>query len=312
MMHNTVLLSSLLLGLATTATSSLFRFSPREQVCNGRAAFCDRKYSNVSLIGAHDSAFVGPILDPRVNQEKNVTQQLDAGIRFLEGQTHVLNGVLSMCHTSCLELYAGSLETYLTTIKDWLDANPNDVVSVLIANGDYVNVTMFADVFETVGLDKLAFIPSTSPNMLPRDEWPTYGEMIAAGKRLVVWLDYDANESEVPYILEEFNYYFETPYDTTDPTFPQCSIDRPSGGDPATLMSIVNHFLDTNLLGTGILIPDDAADYTTNAATGNGSIGAQAALCESLYGRPPNVVFVDMFDRGDVFAAQAALNGFAS
>ena len=74
-------------------------------------------------------------------------------------------------------------------------------------------------------------------------------------------------------------------------------------------MYIVNHFLDTNVLGTGILIPDNVRTAQTNAATGNGSIGAQAALCESIYGRPPNVVFVDFFDKGNVFTAQNNLNG---
>lgn len=102
---------------------------------------------------------------------------------------------------------------------------------------------------------------------------------------------------------------FETPYDTLDPSFPECSLNRPAGGDASTRMSIINHFLDTNLLGTGILIPDDAADYTTNAATGNGSIGAQCDLCTSIYGRVPNFVLVDFFDRGDVFTAQNTLNG---
>jgi hypothetical protein len=74
-------------------------------------------------------------------------------------------------------------------------------------------------------------------------------------------------------------------------------------------MYIMNHFLDTNVAGTGILIPDNVRDFQTNNATGNGSIGAQADLCVSLYNRPPNVVFVDFFDRGTVFVAQDNLNG---
>lgn len=112
----------------------------------------------------------------------------------------------------------------------------------------------------------------------------------------------------VPYILDEFAYYFETPFDVTNASFPDCSINRPPGASADGRMYIVNHFLDVDVLGA--LIPDrDAAD-TTNAATGNGSIGAQAALCESLYHRPPNVVLVDFTDKGDIFAAQDALNGF--
>jgi len=74
-------------------------------------------------------------------------------------------------------------------------------------------------------------------------------------------------------------------------------------------MYIVNHFLDKAVLGVDV--PDNADDAKTNAATGNGSIGAQADLCTRTYGRKPNFVLVDMFDRGNVFAAQDALNGVA-
>jgi len=62
-------------------------------------------------------------------------------------------------------------------------------------------------------------------------------------------------------------------------------------------MMIVNHFLDVDILG--ILIPDNAADTTTNAATGNGSIRAQADLCIQTWGRTPNFVLVDYFENGE-------------
>lgn len=74
-------------------------------------------------------------------------------------------------------------------------------------------------------------------------------------------------------------------------------------------MYLVNHYLDQSLLG--ILIPDNQADSTTNAATGDGSLGAQAELCTGKWGREPNVLLVDMFDRGEVFGAQDAVNGVA-
>lgn len=74
---------------------------------------------------------------------------------------------------------------------------------------------------------------------------------------------------------------------TTDPTFPQCSIDRPSNASPDGRMILVNHFLDTNL--SGILIPNrDAANVTNLAA----SITAQAGICAGLYGRNPNFILV--------------------
>jgi hypothetical protein len=75
--------------------------------CNGNAALCSRSYSNVTQIGTHDSAFVGIL--PTDNQLVSVTTQLNDGIRFLQAQTHVKDGVLELCHTSCTELDAGPL-----------------------------------------------------------------------------------------------------------------------------------------------------------------------------------------------------------
>lgn len=113
----------------------------------------------------------------------------------------------------------------------------------------------------------------------------------------------------MPYILEEFNYFFETPYDTTNPSFPECSIDRPAGASAAGRMYLVNHFLDISIFG--IDIPDEAAASKTNAATGSGSIGAQVAICVGLYGVYPNVVLLDYFDKGSPgwSKAQNTMNG---
>lgn len=73
-------------------------------------------------------------------------------------------------------------------------------------------------------------------------------------------------------------------------------------------MYIVNHFLDVDILG--VKIPDRDHAARTNAATGKGSIGAQASECEALYQRAPNVVLVDFVDKGEVMKAQNDLNGF--
>jgi hypothetical protein len=66
-------------------------------------------------------------------------------------------------------------------------------------------------------------------------------------------------------------------------------------------MMIVNHFLDVDILG--IDIPDVAEDSNTNAATGTKgySIGEQADLCISTWGRSPNLILVDNFNVGKFF-----------
>ena len=284
---------------------------PREQqLCNANADLCDRKYSDVSYVGTHNSAFYGPIDDPRLNQVLSVSEQLHAGIRFLQAQTHKdAMGALSMCHTDCALYYGGSLKTYLSTIKTWLDGNTNAVLTLLLTNGDSVNVTEFGSVFESVGLDDYAFVPSTSPKALGIDDWPTLGSIVTSGKRLVVFMDYHSDETEVPYIMNEFAYFFETPFDTTDPTFNQCSIDRPAGASADGRMYIVNHFLDKEVFGIdGLLIPNVGALPQTNAVSGKGSIGAQVGLCKDTYGRTPNFVLLDHFNVGNWMPAQSAMN----
>ncbi|KUJ11915.1 PLC-like phosphodiesterase [Mollisia scopiformis] len=270
--------------------------------CNGNTALCGRQYSNVSFIGTHDSAFVGVL--PTDNQLLSVTDQLNAGIRFLQAQTHLLNGALELCHTSCIEEDSGTLVSYLTTVNTWIAANPNEVLTILLTNGDNVDVSLFGNAMSTSGLSAYAYTP---PSGLSMSDWPTLQELITAGTRLIMFLDYGADTATVPYISNEFAYYFETAYDVTDSSFPSCALDRPPGSSGSGLMMIVNHFLDLDILG--ILIPDELAAGTTNAVTGTGSIGAQASLCYTTWGRLPNVVLVDYFELGDVFTAQNTLNG---
>ncbi|KAK7739134.1 hypothetical protein SLS53_005770 [Cytospora paraplurivora] len=283
------LLTAAVLSLATVALAA----------CNGQQALCNRTYSNVTFVGSHDSAFVGPLLVD--NQLISVAKQLSLGVRFLQSQTHNKSGTIELCHTSCLEKDAGSLAEYLAPVKTFLDANPNEVVTLLITNGDAIPVAKFAEVFSAVGLAKYAFVPS---GKLELGAWPTLQTMIDNGTRLVVWMDYHADTSSVPYILDEFSYYFETAYDVTDASFPSCAIDRPSGASADGRMGIVNHMLHIEILD--IQIPNEIEAATTNSVK---SIGAQAAICEGLYGRAPNVVLLDYVNLGDAMGAQALLNG---
>jgi len=268
--------------------------------CNGNAALCSRLYSDVVQVGTHDSAFVGYL--PTQNQEVSVSGQLNAGIRFLQAQTHLNNGVLTLCHTTCLEENAGPLTDYLTTIKTWMDANDGQVVTLLLTNGDNEPVSMFGDAMSSTGLASYAYTP---PSVLAMSEWPTLQTLINDGTRLVMFLDYGADTTQVSYINNEFDYFFETAYDVT--SFSSCALDRPPGSSGAGLMMLVNHFRDLSVLG--ILIPDVADTMQTNAATGTNSIGAQADLCETTWGRGPNLVLVDNYNLGDVFTAQNNLNG---
>lgn len=169
--------------------------------CNGYAALCDKLYSNVTFVGSHDSAFDGILLVD--NQFDSVADQLDIGVRFLQAQSHDKDGTIELCHTSCLEEDAGSLQTWLETIVTFLEANAEEVVTLLVTNGDGIAGADFAAAFEAAGADTYAYSPGST---LALDDWPTLGDLIDAGTRLVVFMDYPADDS-VSYILPEFDSY---------------------------------------------------------------------------------------------------------
>lgn len=153
-----------------------------------------RKPASLS-VGSHDSAFVGSSLSD--NQELSVPDQLALGVRFLQAQTHRLGDTIEMCHTSCVLLDAGPLSDYLAPVADFLGANPDEVVTLLLTNGDAIPVADFADVFDSAGLSKYVFTPNGT-STLSLDAWPTLQEMIDAGTRLVVWMGEFAPQRESP------------------------------------------------------------------------------------------------------------------
>jgi hypothetical protein len=97
------------------------------------------------------------------------------------------------------------------------------------------------------------------------------------------------DESKVDYILNEFDYYWETPFGVTDPSFPTCEVDRPKNGNPAKLMGMMNHMLNDKVFC--IVIPNQRDAKKTNSAK---SIHGQVALCEGKWSKTPNVVLVSV------------------
>ncbi|KAI0535356.1 PLC-like phosphodiesterase [Xylaria digitata] len=266
--------------------------------CNGRAEYCDRAYSKITFAGSHNSAFVG--IGPSDNQLTSVTAQLNQGIRFLTTQTHDKDGVIQMCHTSCDLLDAGPLQDYLGTVKTWVDGHPDDVVTLLITNQDAIDINKFSDAFKATGLDSYTFTPS---GKLGLDDWPTLGDLISSGNRVIVFMDYHSDTSKVPYILDEFAYYFETPFDPLEDQLSGCNIDRPAGASADGRLILANHNRNYEILS--ISLPDLAHASGTNSVD---SITAQTNTCNEQHGRIPNVVLLDYVLLGDVIDAQNQLN----
>ena len=150
-----------------------------------------RPYSNHTFLAAHDSPFIGPL--PQHNQNLNITEQLSFGIRFLQGQAHrspTNESQLQLCHTSCALEDGGPLVQFLETIGGWLLENPEEVVSLLLTNGDRVGVEMFGEAFRESGIEEMVFVPETNGDapVLPVERWPSVEELVGMGKRVVVFL----------------------------------------------------------------------------------------------------------------------------
>ncbi|WZH43667.1 PLC-like phosphodiesterase [Fusarium acuminatum] len=267
--------------------------------CNGHDELCKRKYSDITFIGTHNSAFVGKL--PVHNQYISVIEQLDLGVRFLQAQTQNKDGDIQMCHTHCWELDEGPLEDYLQEISDWMGKNPDEVVTLLLTNIDALPIEKYDDAFNSTGLKEFVFRPEKK---LAFDDWPTLQKFLDDGTRLVVFMDYNMDESKVDYIINEFDYFWETPFGETDSSFPTCEVDRPENGDPTKLMGIMNHMLNHDVLG--IVIPNQVDAEETNSAE---SIQSQVDLCEGNWSRRPNVILLDWVNVGDAVDVQLSLNG---
>ncbi|GJJ15992.1 hypothetical protein Clacol_010271 [Clathrus columnatus] len=99
----------------------------------------------------------------------------------------------------------GTVKAYLDQVKQYLDNNPNEVLTLLFTNDDNASVqTQWDPLFQASGVAELAFVPQTFP--IKQSEWPTLGNMIDSGKRVVVFMDSNSNISAVPYILPEFEH----------------------------------------------------------------------------------------------------------
>jgi hypothetical protein len=87
---------------------------------------------------------------------------------------------------------------------------PRAVISILIVNSDNLPPTAYTSAFDSAGLTNYTYSPSSSSTTL--SAWPTLGTLIDAGTRVVVFMDYDASFSSVPWIIDEFSNMWEDAY----------------------------------------------------------------------------------------------------
>lgn len=306
--------------LSTSTTSSVSSSTSSSaqptntQPCNGWAEFCDRSYGNITQVAAHNAAFAVKG-NAASNQRYGITAQLNDGVRMLTSETQWVNNTMYNCHTSCDLLNAGTFQKNLQEVATWVKANPYDVVTILIANSDLVPVENYVDSIQNSGLGPYLYEPPLIPMRLK--DWPTLSSFILSQKRVVIFMDYNANQTAVPYILDQYSQMWETAFSPQNISFP-CTLGRPPALSDAEAtndyMYLANHNLNqaVSFAGQSFLIPNTAFINTTNAAGyDTGMLGLMARNCQDEWsGRPPNWLVVDYYDvnKGSVFEVAARMN----
>jgi hypothetical protein len=313
------------------------RISAIDGPCNGHRELCDRRYDDVSYAATHNamSAATNPrwFLP---EQPDGLVSQLDNGIRVLlidtwygqttqrpgviattDGQTQaafdelsavygksVLDSALRLrdaasltptgpkepylCHGLC-ELGSLPFEPQLAQVAAWMSAHPREVVTLFIQ--DEVSPADTAAAFDESGLS--AYVHTQEEGQA----WPTLGEMISSGQRLVVLMENHGGGTTYPWLLQGFDWVQDTPFDSVKPSDFSCRLLRGSKDNPIFL---INHWLN------------NAQSRVSDAAKVNAFdvLWPRVRSCEEERGLLPNYVAVDFYDQGDLLKVVDKLNGF--
>jgi len=297
--------------------STLANYDP--SACNNSPHLCSLSYGDITYLGTHNSPFLRNKqtgFSTSGNQYFNVTVQLDAGIRLLQGQLHQDpdGSEPRMCHSSCSLLDGGSLTEWLSQIQTWMQSHPSEVVTLLIVNSDNIAAKTLETYFSNSKTADMAYVP---PQGTKIRSFPTLQTMIKDNKRLVIFLTSSFDYTSAPYLLNEWDFIWETQWQTTDPQGWSCDLDRPAALRNSTQMAEqqgivppLNWFLYQNM-GLGILQPNVDIIYTTNGdglTSGLKNCAASSAWEYLPVPRVPIFILVDFFNEGNPISTVDTLN----
>jgi hypothetical protein len=255
--------------------------------CNGAAALCDLRLDEVVLPATHnamsnaDEAWLAP------NQQHPPSRQLEDGVRGMLLDTYEEDGELLLCHSLC-GLGSSPLVKVWSEIDAFLARNPREVLVFVLQ--DDISAEQTEEALRASGLFERAIVPPARG-----EPWPTLGELVAEGGRVLVTRESGGEgPAWYPSFYEALG--FDTPYSFRTKDELSCDLLR---GDPAHALFLVNHWI-SNPLPT----PDGASEVNTAAV-----LGDRVRACTERWGRIPNLVAVDFYDRGDLFRVVREANG---
>jgi hypothetical protein len=295
-----------------------------ERQCNGHVELCERRYDEVTYAATHNSMSSPDVVPVWPEHDGGITAQLDAGVRTLLIDTHHWPPLESagqladavggdeprlpqalaealyqkvttvrdgrpgafLCHIHCA-FGAQPLVEGLGEVREFLATNPDDVVTLIIE--DAISPAETAAAFDAAGLTSFLY------THLAGQPYPTLGQMIHQGQRLVVFAE---EEGPPPaWYANAFESIQETPFLFLSPERLSCAENR---GDPKAPLFLMNHWIQR-------IAPDRADAVRVNRLD---VLVDRARQCERQRGRRPNYLAVNFYDIGDVVEAADVVNGF--
>lgn len=258
---------------------------PAPAPCDGDWRLCARGFDQVARLTTHNAmgneadGFLWP------NQLEDLPTQLADGVRGLMLDVHDLEGEPWLCHSNC-QVGATRLDAGLSQIRDFLRANPREIVAIIFE--DYVPPAVTMGVLEAVGLRAMLHVQP------PGAPWPALDDLIARDRRLIVMGD--DQDPALPAYLHTWSHAVETHWAAE--TLEDFSCD-PNRGSPDNALFILNHFL-TKISGKPEL---------AELANALPFFLERALACREAMGRQPTFVAVDFYSIGDGMEVVRALNG---
>ena len=258
------------------------------RACNGHESLCDRPLDQVALPSTHnamsnsDEGWLAP------NQRFAPARQLEDGVRGMLLDTYWWNDQAHLCHSIC-EAGATPLIDVFAEFQVFFRDNPNDVLVLVFQNA--IDADTLDAVMVEAGIDGLRYAHP------PGTPWPTLAELTDAGTPLVVTVERPGDDDPA-WHHDFYAIGFDTPYSFRSADEFSCEVLRGQAGNDVFLL---NHWLSTPLPTR-----DGATEVNTAAV-----LGARARECAAVHGRLPNLVAVDHYDVGDLFAVVEDLNGIA-
>lgn len=300
--------------------------------CNGQVALCDRPFDEVAFVAAHNAMSAASERGWFfASHGGGIPAQLRFGVRgflidvyygvpveggvrtdvfhaadraelvekygeaFVDARDRIAASLglagedvprrLYMCHGLC-EVGATPLVNALDAFRSFLDANPREVLVIFVE--DHVPADAVAQALVEAGLKPYALTQALG------EAWPTLGEMIASGKRLLVMAENDGGGPD--WYHAGFELTQETPYSFKADADFSC---EPNRGRPDSPLFQLNHWIEKVTPSPGDATRVNAYRFLLE----------RALACQARRGHVPNLVAVNFYELGDALRVVDVLNG---